>query len=212
VPSVIGFGPGFFFEETEIVSESFTNGDRDGDADREDRVSDGIFELQAWVLFPVLLERLRFGGGIAWFNAYSLAFPEEDNNDDLYEVGHTFQLFMQGEYVLPNVASKLDVMFGLRTGGILAFAGEDVQDSLDSLEGRGFDVFPGPRLGAFISPFAGVIWPLNDRLALRSDIGVQFSKIWLYNAEAEAGNTLSEVNAHLNTTRYLLLLGLEFGL
>ena len=67
-------------------------------------------------------------------------------------------------------------------------------------------------VGAFIAPHVGVVWPLNDRLSLRSDIGVQFSKIWLYNADAEDGNTLSEVDSHLNTTRYLLLVGLEFGL
>lgn len=212
MPSVIGFGPGFFFEETDIVQDRFVNGGRDGEVQRDERVSDGIFELQAWVLFPVLLERLRFGGGIAWFNAYTLEFPDDEDNDDKYEVGHTFQLFMQAEYVLADVASKLDVMFGLRAGGIVTFPGDDVQDRLDELEQRQFDVIQSPRLGAFIGPHVGVIWPLNDRLALRCDASIQFSKIGLYDAEAEASGTLVEVNGHINTTRTLVLLGLEFGL
>jgi hypothetical protein len=90
--------------------------------------------------------------------------------------------------------------------------GNTLQDKLDELEGSNFDVWQTPRLGAMISPHAGVLWPLNDRLSVRADLGVQFSKIWLYGTEAEAGQSLIELNSHLLTTRTQLLLGLEFSL
>jgi hypothetical protein len=209
---VVGVGPGFFSEETERVQDRHVNGQRQGEVDREERVSDGFVALQAWVLFPWLFERMRAGGGLAWYNAYALAFEDEDRDDDLYHVGHTFQLFGQAEYVLVDIASKLDVFFGLRAGGLLVFAGSEVQDELDFYEQQGFDVWQTPRLGAMVAPHVGATWPLNARLSLRGDLGAQFQRIWLYDAEAEAGGSLIEVESHLATTRYLFLVGLEFGL
>lgn len=214
LPSVLGFGPGFFFEDTTIVSGGATNG-QDEPTRRDERVSDGIFNLQFWALFPVLVDRVRLGGGIAWYNKYSLVYPEDDNgnnNDDRYEVGHTFQLYAQGEYAIPRVVAKLDVLFGFRGGGVVAFPGRDVQTELDQLEEFGYDVMPLPRLGVFVGPHIGGLWPLNEKLTARFDIGIQFVKTWLYVAEAEEEGSLLSRSRHLDTTRTMLTLGLEFDI
>jgi hypothetical protein len=214
-PSVIGLGPGFFFEDTDRNEDRFVNGQRDGSGEeREQRVSDGIFNLQAWVLFPVLLDRLRFGPGLAFYNSYTLIPPDDDDIDDndRWVVGHTFHLFGQLEYVLPDVVASMNVLLGLRGGGIIVFAGRNLQQRLDALEGAEFDVWQTPRLGAFIGPHVGVMTPLNDKLAARLDFGIQFSKISLFDVEAEALGTLVETNSHLLTTRTMAVLGLEFGL
>lgn len=214
MPSVLGFGPGFFMEDTVIVEGGATNGQREP-TERDERVSDGVFNLQLWALFPVLVDRVRLGGGVAWYNKYSLVYPDDDddnNDDDRYEVGHTFQLYTQAEYAIPRVVSKLDVLFGFRGGGIIVFSGRDVQNRLDELEGVGYDVTQLPRFGVFIGPHIGGLWPLNERLSARFDIGVQFGKTWLYDAEAEAGGSLIERSSHLDTTRTMLNIGLEFDI
>lgn len=210
--SVIGVGPAFFSEDTDLVDERRVNGQRSGQAEREARISDGILALQAWYLTPWWLKRLRVGPGLAWYNAYTLMPDDEDNNDERYHVGQTFMLFAQGEFVLIDVASKMDVLLGLRTGGIVVFPGSDLQNELDVHESEGFDVWQTPRLGAMISPHIGFTWPLNNRLSARADIGMQFAKIWLYNAEAEAAGSLIELKKEILTTRTQVLLGLEFGL
>jgi hypothetical protein len=212
LPSVLGVGPALFFDDTDRIVERRVNGQRDGQPDRDALVSDGFLALQAWYLFPWWLQRLRVGPGLAWYNAYTLVAPEEEDDDDRYHVGQTFQLFGQAEYVLTDIASVMDLMLGLRAGGIVVVPGQEVQDELDRMESLGFNVWPTPRWGAMISPHVGITWPLNKRLSLRSDIGVQFAKVWLWDVEAEESNILIESNSHLLTTRTQVLLGLEFAL
>ncbi len=216
-PAVVGFGPGFYFEETTDIDSSTINGSEQA-AQRQDVVSDSFFSLQVWSLFPMFSERVRVGGGLAWFNKYTV-YPEEveePEDDDYIEYGHMFQVFFQGEYIIPRAVSKLDVLFALRAGGILVFPGggtsQDLGPTIDDLDRVGYNVWPGPKGGGFVAPGLGGLWPLTDDIDARFEGSVQFGKTWLINAEAEGGGSLLEREKVLNTTRYVLLIGLELGL
>ncbi len=216
-PAVIGFGPGFFWEETTDIDTQRANGSQESET-REDVVSDGFFTLQLWTLVPMFSERVRVGGGLAWFNKYTvLPADEEDPNDDDYvEYGHTFHLFGQGEYIIPRVIAKASILFGLRAGAIVVFPGgsadRDLGPQIDRRKNEGYSIWPGPKGGAFAAPAIGALWPLNDKINARFDASIQFAKTWLINAEAEAGGSLLERERILNTTRYMFLFGLELGL
>lgn len=211
--SVLGIGPAFYWEDTDRVQDRFVNGQRDQQSDREASVSNGILALEAWYLTPWWLKQLRVGPGLGWYNDYTLK-PKGDNNNngDNYHVGQMFELYAQAEYVLIDMLSKMDVLLGLRAGAIVVFPGNDVQDEINRYKAEEYDVWDSPRPGAFIGPHFGVEWPLNDKLSVRSDLGIQFAKIWMFNAQAEAGGSLIEVKNSLITSRTQLLLGLQFGL
>lgn len=213
----VGLGVGFFSESSERREEAFVGGQQFGnnDDDPPELESDSIFNIQAWYLHPIWVEGLRWGGGVAWYNQYAVVEAEPENEDEEqepYVFGHMFQLGLQGEYEITKVVSKLGVVFGLRAGGILLFPSDNLRDRIEALETQGFDVWSSPQFGAYIAPLAGVRWPLSERVAVRGDLSVQFSKLWLYSAEGEAGGITSESRATLGTTRTQLLIGLDFGL
>lgn len=213
----LGLGVGFFTESSERRDEAFVGGQEFGNNNDDplELESDAIFNVQAWYLRPIWVEGLRWGGGLAWFNKYGVVEAEPENEEEEQEpyiFGHLFQLGLQGEYEIERVASKLGVLFGLRAGGSLLFPSDNLRAEIDALDRRGFDVWASPQLGAYIAPLAGVRWPLSERVAVRADLSVQFSKLWLYDAEGQAGDITSEDRASLSTTRTQLLLGLDFGL
>ncbi len=213
----IGLGLGLFTESSERRDEAFTGGlpQNQNDDEPPELESDSIFNIQAWFLQPILTKGLRWGAGIAWFNKYGVVEAEPENEDEEQEpfvFGHMFQLGLQGEYEIARVASKLNLVLGLRGGGSLLFPSDNLRDRIEELDGQGFDVWESPQLGAYVAPLAGVRWPLSERVAVRADLSVQFSKLWLYDAEGEAGGITSQRSATLGTTRTQLLIGLDFGL
>lgn len=216
--SQIGLGVGFFTESSERRDERFVGGQEFGNNNNDDPVeleSDSIFNIQAWYLRPLWVKGLRWGADVAWFNKYAVVEAEPENEDEEqvpFVFGHMFQLGLQGEYELERVVSKLNVLFGLRAGGSLLFPSDNLREQIEALDRQGFDVWESPQFGAYIAPLAGVRWPLSERVAVRADLSVQFSKLWLYGAEGEAGGITSETRAALSTTRTQLLLGLDFGL
>lgn len=215
----IGLGVGFFTESTERRDEAFVGGQQFGNNNNNDEPieleSDSIYNIQAWFLHPIWIEGLRWGGDVAWFNKYGVVEAEPENEDEEqepYVFGHMFQVGLQGEYEIARVVSELGVVFGLRAGGILLFPSDNLRERIEDLDRQGFDVWSSPQLGAYIAPLAGVRWPLSKRVAVRGDLSVQFSKIWLYDAEGEAGGITSEQYGSLSTTRTQLLIGLDFSL
>lgn len=216
--SRIGLGIGFFTESSERRDEAYVGGQEFGNNNNDDPVeleSDAIFNVQAWWLLPLFVRGLRLGGGAAWFNDYGVVEAEPENEDEEqepYVFGHMFQLGLQTEYEIERVASKLNIVFGLRGGGSMLFPSGNLREEIDALDRRGFDVWESPQFGAYIAPLAGVRWPISERVAVRGDLSVQFSKLWLYDAEGEAGGITSETRASLSTTRTQLLIGLDFGL
>lgn len=210
--SQIGLGVGFFAEDSERRDEILTGGQSTRNQEPQELENVSIFNIQAWYLTPIWVDGLRWGGGVAWFNKYSVQEPdaEEDAEPDVY--GHMFQLGLQGEYELANIASKLGLVVGLRGGAALLFPSGELRQKIQELEQQGFDVWTSPQFGAYIAPLAGVRWPLSQRVSLRSDLSVQFSKLWLYDAEAESEGFTTLQNATLSTTRIQLLIGLDFAL
>lgn len=210
---VVGVGPGFFFEDTDRTNELQRAGLFKETEEVEDFESDGRFNLQAWILFPAFFERLSLGGGVAWYNKYTIKQQDEEDEENFFEIGHMVALAGQGEFMIPEVVSKLNVMLGLRAGLQLAFAGGELKADVERLDNAGYSVGSGlPRYGWFVGPHLGFNWPFSDRIRLRTDIGVQFSTLTLWSGIAEdAGITSQEVN-YLSTTRTLIILGPEFTL
>lgn len=209
----IGAGVALFGEQTER-KENFQQPLMVTDVPTQERVSEGLFNFQLWALFPFLTERLHLGAGVAWYNAYSLEDPDEDDDDaEAERYGHMFQLFAKSEYTIPEVVARLNVLVGLRFGAIALFPSGDFSEELDAIDAQdGFDIWNVPRVGAFVGPHLGASWPLNERIVLRSDVGVQFTRLWLFNVEAEDQGVTTSRQAWLGTTRLQWLLGLEFAL
>lgn len=207
----LGLGVGFFTENTERRREEWVGGQQTRIPDPEEFESDSIYNIQAWYLQPFWFRGLRVGGSVAWFNNYALEAPDAEDDDEPIVMGQLFQLGLQTEYEI-NVVSKLGVVLGLRGGGALLFPSGDLREEIEERERRGFDVWASPQFGLYLAPLAGVRWPLSERVSLRSDLSVQFSKLWLYSAEGEAAGITSEARASLGTTRTQLLIGLDFGL
>lgn len=210
--SQIGLGVGFYTESSERRDEAFIGGQEPREIEPVEFENDSVFNIQAWYLRPIWVEGLRWGGGLAWYNQYSVKEPEAEEDEEPYVFGQLFQLGLQGEYEIARVVSDLGVVFGLRAGGSFLFPSDNLRDEIENLEQRGFEVWTSPQFGAYITPLAGVRWPLSKRVSLRADLSVQFSKLWLYGAEGEAAGITSESHAALGTTRTQLLLGLDFGL
>lgn len=207
----IGAGVALFGEQTER-KETFEQPLMVTDVPTQERVSDGLFNVQLWALFPFLTERLHLGGGVAWYNAYSLEDPDEEEPEP-ERYGHMFQLFAKSEYTIPEVVAKLNVLVGLRLGAVLLFPSGDFAEELDVIDAQdGFNIWSVPRVGAFVGPHLGASWPLNDRIVLRSDVGVQFTRVWLFDVQAEDRGVRTSRQAWLGTTRLQWLLGLEFAL
>jgi hypothetical protein len=222
-PMVIGVGPALFAETTKRTDEHWRGGElQNPEEEPSEWENVGAFNLQAWFLAPVLLPNLRLGGGLAWYNSYTLREPrkkwwrpvteQEKENYELY--GHTFQLWLQPEYSLHEVIAKLSILIGLRGGAVALFASEGgtLDGEIQAIKRQGFNVSPLPTLGLFVGPHLGATWPLAERVIVRADVGVTFSRLWLYDAKATDGGFTNEEKAAMSTTRTQVLLGLEFVL
>jgi hypothetical protein len=207
----LGVGVGFFGEDSERRRESLTGGQQTRDEEPEELESSGIYNLQVWYLQPIWFRGFRLGGGLAWFNEYAVEAPDAEEDDEPFVMGQLFQLGLQSEYEL-NAAGRLGVVFGLRGGASFLFPSSNLRDDIEDLGRRGFDVWESPQLGLYLAPLLGVRFPLSKRVSLRSDLSVQFGKLWLYDAEGEAAGITSERSSTLGTTRIQFLIGLDFGL
>lgn len=210
--SHFGLGAGFFFEDSEQRDELFVGGQQPRNQQPRDWESASVYNIQAWYLRTIFTPGLRWGGGITWYNSYSLEAPDADDNAAPVVLGQLFQLGLQAEYEISRIVSDLGLVVGLRGGGSLLFPSKDLREQIETLERRGFDVWGSPSPGVYIAPLAGVRWPLTQRISLRGDLSAQFCKLWLYSADGEAAGITSEANSELSTTRYQLLIGLDFGL
>lgn len=207
---VVGLGPALFAEDTNQRQKTV----RFGETERSDDTLDsrGVYNLNAWGLTKLgLLSHLWGGGGLAWYNKYTLQ-PSEGDEDERYEAGHLFQIYGQLDYQVPRLVGDFSLLMGARGGPLLLLSSGQLQEQLDELSDRGYGVWSTPRFGVFVAPHVGGSWPLTPRIALRGDLGVQFQRVWLFNARAEAAGITTQQQSLLSTTRTQLLLGLEVSL
>lgn len=211
---VIGVGPAFFWEDTDRRTENDQGGVFFNREEEEQLDSDGFVSLQAWGLFPMFFRGAYLGGGIGWYNKYAIKPADQDEDDeDSYEIGQMFSLAVQAEYLVPEVISKLNVMVGLRGGGLVAFPGGELLSELEGMDKSGYSVTPDlPRIGGFIAPHVGVSWPLSPKLRIRTDVGAQFSSLALWDGSAEAAGITSKRSSGLKTLRYIWTIGPELVL
>jgi hypothetical protein len=219
--NAIGFGAALYTDSAERTNESepsIGNAEElDGTVDME---TDSSLALNLWYLrspTPAGSVRFMFGGGVGFYNDFSVyEVPEEDNNEEpeIETYGNLFQFYLQGDLAIPLTGTgKFELLLGGRMGPMLLFQARDLQKQLDELSKQGVSVWPdAPRVGAFIGPHVGVLWSFAERVGLRFDTGVQFNYLPLYSGESEFldGATI-ERSATYTSTRYHGLLGLQVG-
>ncbi len=219
--SSIGLGIGLYSQDSTRDFESESAGEPFQQRDDQQLVSDDYFNLGAWWLTPAFSDNWRVGAGLFWFNNYTLKPKDAEDpsrgeycdQQDCYRVGHLIQLQGNVEYRLQDVLSELDVALGGRVGILMAFPKGELGRELDNFDAQGYDVFPSvPRLGGMLSPFAALMWPLSKKLDLRGEGSVQFSRLGLYDTEAETVGPLRREASGLSTTRFQFVVGVELHL
>jgi hypothetical protein len=205
--NIIGFGPGFFWDNSERRNEA--EPDTGGFESAQELESEGYVNLQLWYLREAAAGRLLWGGGVAWYDNYSVVPVGEDQDNEPEQYGNMFQVYAEGDWLVP-LAGKFDLMLGARLGVLTLFQSRDLEREVDEQAFLGFSVYPKlPRMGLFIGPHVGALWSFTERVGLRADFGVQFASLQLYSGSAEYEGRSFERSATLSTTRKQVLLGLQ---
>jgi hypothetical protein len=215
----IGFGAALYADTSERTNDTEPSignqQELDGSFDYE---ADSSLNLQLWYLrspTPQGSFRWLYGGGVAFFNEYTVVeVLEDDNGEDpeKEQYGNMFQIYLEGDMAIPLSKGKaLDLLVGARLGGLLLFQSRDLEEELETLSDQGVSVWPSaPRAGATLGPHVGLLWGFSERVGLRFDAGVQFAYLHLFSGESDVGGTI-ERTASLTTTRFQGLLGLHVG-
>ena len=202
----MGLGVGAYTDSGE-KQESLTLGGPP-QTTREDFKNNGLFSLGAWVLVP-LAEKVRFGGGARWFGTYGTKNPDADADEEPFRYGTMFQWYAQGEYSLD--IGKSDLLLGAQAGLLTIIPGSDFKQEIDSDAQAGWSNTALPRLGGFIGPLVGIEYPTMQHLALRGDLGLQFSRTWLLDSPGADDSSFNK-RQQLRFTRLVLTLGAELDL
>lgn len=148
---------------------------------------------------------LAWGGGILYRGNYIL---REDDGDGRRELGTLVEWFGLGEFRLLPLGPLMLVVTG-RAGLATLFPGDDLRDEMDGLRDQGANLLPGPRIGVFGGPGIGARYRLGDRLALRSDLGLTWHRLWLLSVSDSPSGVDRTRRVHINSRRARLGLGLE---
>jgi hypothetical protein len=217
----IGFGVGLYTDSAERTNESEPTFGNDQETDGSlDMETDSSLNLQLWYLrapTPAGSFRILWGGGIAFYNDFSIVeVPEDDDGEEPEPVtlGNLFQVYAEGNMAIPLTGTgKFELLLGGRLGPMVLFQSRDLERDIEELSKQGMSVWPdAPRLGLFVGPHVGGLWSFSERVALRFDGGVQFTWLQLYSGETEFadGATITR-SATLTSTRYQGLVGLQVG-
>ncbi|TVQ96773.1 MAG: hypothetical protein EA398_15480 [Deltaproteobacteria bacterium] len=132
----------------------------------------------------------------------------EDDGDGRRTYGTLVEWMGLAEYRIAPLG-PVTVVAGVRGGLVTLFPGDDLRDRIDELEDQGSSVWSGPRLGVVAGPQVGARYRLASRLALRADVGLTWSRVWLQRVSDTAAGVDIRRHAHVNAMRSRMALGLE---
>jgi hypothetical protein len=203
----IGTGAGIYtddgdlegLERTDVVQEN----DESFSFDSHNSIVGGIWYLRH------ASENVRWGGGLRYYGSYEvLEVPDDENNDDEfqpYELGQLTNFYMQAEWLVRFGGDKA-LILGAQVGPSLLVPDGEFQQEIDELKEEGFDVWDTPRIGYHIAPQVGALWELDDRLSVRTDLGIRYENMFLFAIDDEVDGVAYERSWDTSVLRY------EFGL
>jgi hypothetical protein len=98
------------------------------------------------------------------------------------------------------------LILGAQVGPALLVPDGEFQQEIDELKEEGFDVWDTPRIGYHIAPQVGALWELDDRLSVRTDLGIRYENMFLFAIDDEVDGVAYERSWDTSVLRY------EFGL
>jgi hypothetical protein len=216
--SAIGVGVQAHSDDTTLKGQERIATQAPVDQDQE-LISDGTFSASLWYL-KQYSERVRAGGGLRYYGTYGgLPALEEDRtaDDDTpvppYEFGTLLELYGQAEWVLPvSEGLKVDAVIGTQLGAQLLFPGAQLEEEIKRLEDQGAGVMGGPRVGFLFGPQVGARWTPIERVSVRLDVGVRYSRLFLFDTEEEVDGVAFKKEWDLNVLRTDIGLGVEINL
>lgn len=210
---VVGTGLGFYFENSRL----------EGEETRESQTTDQSYDYSAdnllrgslWFLKAISGNRVRVGGGLAYFGAYEgMREPEEDEEADeieAYEYGQMVTPFARGEWLIPFL-DRFQLALGAQAGLTVLFPDGEFRREIDDMKDQDISVFGGPRFGVDLAPRVGTRWQIDERLALRADFGVHWQRIFMLNVDDSVEGVDFSRDWTLKVLRYDLGLTMEVAL
>jgi hypothetical protein len=206
-PQYIGTGAGIYtddgdldgLERTDVLEED----DQSFSFDSHNSIVGSIWYLRQ------ASESIRWGGGLRYYGSYEvLEVPDDEDNDDEfqpYELGQLTNFYMQGEWLVRFSGDKA-LILGAQIGPSLLVPDGEFQQEIDQLKDDGVDVWDTPRVGYHVAPQIGALWELDDRLSIRTDLGVRYENLFLFAVDDNVDGVTKEKTWTTSVLRY------EFGL
>lgn len=164
------------------------------------------FALSLTYLLPVM-EHVKLGPGVRYLSSYRyIADDSDDENDPGTLIGRMFELYARAEFPI-SLGDDLTLAPAIDLGVPVLFAAGDLQDDLNAQERLGYSVNGLPRIGFLVGAELGVRYHLVDFLYARAGLGLQHSRISLYDASVDGG--VGEVSRSISIMRIRAVLGLE---
>lgn len=173
------------------------------------------FALSLAYLLP-LFDELRIGPGIRYLASYNYTEDEaEEEADDSDEeapdilLGRMFELYARGEFDI-ELTEGLALAPAIELGLPILFASGELQEELNARDREGYNVNSLPRMGFLVGAEIGAKYHLHKFLYLRGGMGIQHTRIMLYDASVDSGRGLS--SRRLSLMRIRVFIGLEAAL
>lgn len=127
-------------------------------------------------------ENIYFGAGLDLIGTYRGTIIEEDGPDDppeRYEFGPLLEATALVEWRIP-LTDDYSAALGSQIGLASLFPRGDFADEIRDLQDQDVRTWKIPRLGASAGVHTAFLWHFDDRIALRTDLGVQWQNIFLF--------------------------------
>ncbi len=125
---------------------------------------------------------LYIGAGADFLGNYRaniLDDGEPSDPPDLYEFGPLLSTFGLAEWRL-DIGEGRTLGLGTELGLATLFPRGDLASEIRALQNDDVRTFNIPRVGWSVGGHTAFVWEIDDRLALRSEVGVQWQNIYLF--------------------------------
>ena len=159
-------------------------------------------------------ENIYVGAGLDFIGTYRATIVEEDGPDDppeRYEFGPLLEASGMAEWRIP-VMDEYTVALGSSVGIAGLFPRGDFADEIRDLQDQDVRTFMIPRLGLNAGVHTAFVWHFDDRIALRTDLGVQWQNIFLFRSSQTVDDVAFKKNWRTGALRGRLGVAIQIDL
>lgn len=160
-------------------------------------------------------DNLYVGAGLDFIGTYRANILDSDGEasdpPDYYEFGPLLEAQGMAEWRIP-AGDQLTIGLGTQLGLAALFPRGDLAAEIRDLQDQNVGVWNVPRLGWSIGGHTSAIWSLDDRLALRTDFGVQWQSLLLFRTEQTVDDVAFRKHWSTGALRGRIALSLEIAL